>query len=469
MKSLYRAAALAGLFLLPAWATGQTVKEVFAYPVSAQGPLSLPAQGRDGSVFTTAGGFGYGTTNTDGAIIRTPISSKGGQVLHAFTEADGAVPLSGVTLAMDGNLYGVTYNGGTSSSGVLYKITTGGTYTVVHEFSAEADGGFPVAAPIQGSDGNLYGTTSFGNVDDGTVYKYNPSAETFATLFSFSQDGSHGAQIEAPLIQASDGNLYGTTEVGGTNNCGTIFELSISGALLYTYSFPCGAEGEYPYTPLIQASDGNFYGTTFYGGNITSSGECKTGCGTIFKMSNGVVSTLYSFSGYPNDGANADSGLTEGTDGNLYGITTSGGAHALGTIYQIASSGQYKLLYSFVGVVGSSPGAPLLQHTNGSFYGTAFHGGQNKQGSLYRLDMGLGPFIALVRYTGRIGQPVQILGQGLTGSTTVTVNGIAATSLKVASDTYMTAVIPTGATTGPVVVTTPTGTLTSNHNFRIVQ
>lgn len=104
MKNLYRAAALAGLFLLPAWAIGQTVKEVYAYPVSAQGPLSLPAQGRDGSVFTTAGGFGYGTTNTDGAIIRTPISSKGGQVLHAFTEADGAIPLSGVTLALDGNL-----------------------------------------------------------------------------------------------------------------------------------------------------------------------------------------------------------------------------------------------------------------------------------------------------------------------------------------------------------------------------
>lgn len=182
-----------------------------------------------------------------------------------------------------------------------------------------------------------------------------------------------------------------------------------------------------------------------------------------------MVSTLYSFSGYPNDGANADSSLTEGTDGNLYGITTSGGVHALGTIYQIAASGQYKLLYSFVGVVGSSPGAPLLQHTNGSFYGTAFHGGQNKQGSLYSLDMGLGPFAALVRYSGRIGQPVQILGQGFTGSTAVTINGTAATSFKVVSDTYMTAVVPTGATTGPVVVTTPTGTLTSNRNFRIVQ
>lgn len=469
MKNLYRAAALAGLFLVPAWATGQTVKEIFAYPVSAQGPLSLPAQGRDGSLFTTAGGFGYGTTNTAGAILRTPTSSKGGQLLHAFTEADGAVPLSGVTLAMDGNLYGVTYNGGTSSSGVLYKITTGGTYTVLHEFSGQADGGFPVAAPIQASDGNLYGTTSFGNVDDGTVYRYSPFTETFATIFSFSEDGSQGAQIEAPLLQASDGNLYGTTEVGGTNNCGTVFELSISGALLYTYSFPCGPGGQYPYTPLIQASDGNLYGTTSYGGHITSGEECKQGCGTIFKMSSGAVSTLYSFSGFPNDGANADSSLAEGTDGNLYGVTASGGAHALGTIYEISTSGQYQLVYSFVGVVGSSPSAPLLQHTNGSFYGTAFRGGQNKQGSIYSLDMGLGPFAALVRYSGRIGQPVQILGQGFTGSTAVTINGTAATSFKIVSDTYMTAVIPAGATTGPVVVTTPTGTLTSNHNLRIVQ
>jgi hypothetical protein len=110
-----------------------------------------------------------------------------------------------------------------------------------------------------------------------------------------------------------------------------------------------------------------------------------------------------------------------------------------------------------------------MQHTNGKFYGVTTYGGRYSEGAMYSLDMGLSPLIALVRYTGRVGQPVQILGQGLKGTTGVTVNGIAATSFKVVSDTYMTVVIPTGATTGQVVVTTSTGTLTSNHSLRIVQ
>jgi uncharacterized repeat protein (TIGR03803 family) len=186
-------------------------------------------------------------------------------------------------------------------------------------------------------------------------------------------------------------------------------------------------------------------------------------------MSQGVVSVVYSFAGAPNDGAFSLAGLVQGTDGNLYGGTDKGGINDLGTLFEITSNGQYKLLYSFVDKIGSGANGPLLQHTNGKFYGYASFGGGYSEGALYSLDMGLGPFVALVRYTGRIGQPVQILGQGLTGSTAVTINGVAATTFKVVSDTYMTATIPTGATSGPVVVTTPKGTLTSNHNLRIVQ
>jgi hypothetical protein len=127
------------------------------------------------------------------------------------------------------------------------------------------------------------------------------------------------------------------------------------------------------------------------------------------------------------------------------------------------------LLYNFAQRIGVNADGTLMQDSSGVFYGTATTGGTYLEGSLYDLNMGLGSFVSLVRYTGIAGQPVQILGQGLSGSTEVTINGIAATSFKVVSNTYMTAVIPTGATTGPVVVTTPTGTLTSNHNLRIVQ
>ncbi len=191
-------------------------------------------------------------------------------------------------------------------------------------------------------------------------------------------------------------------------------------------------------------------------------------------LSNTDVSYVYSFQGYPVDGYDATAALLEGSDGKLYGTTERGGydldgTKDYGTLYQItADSFQYQLLYSFIPRVGWDPYWSMMQHTNGKFIGTTVLGGRYAGGAIYSLDMGLGPFIALVRYTGRVGQPVQILGQGFTGTTSVTINGVVATSFKVASDTYMTAVVPTGATTGPVVVTTPTGTLTSNRDFQIV-
>jgi uncharacterized repeat protein (TIGR03803 family) len=470
MKNFFRIATLACLPLLSGPAFGQAVNEVFSFSnahSSANPEFVTPTQGRDGALYGTTTGRGQ-TVTTDGTVFR--VVTKGGRftALHNFSGADGSFPFAGLTLGIDGNYYGTTTNGGSSNTGVLFRVTPGGSYSTLYQFTGGSDGGYPYAAPIQASDGNFYGTTLQGSDNAGTIYRYMPSSGAFATIFSFSADQSQGVQILDHLIQGADGNLYGTAELGGTDNCGTIFELSISGSLLQLYSFPCGAGGNNPAGPLIQGSDGNFYGTSSAGGITTS--KCAGGCGTVFKMSGGAVSILYSFLGSPQDGMYPLAGLVEGTDGNLYGSTAAGGgALSLGTLYQISKSGQYKLLYSFANNFGKDPIGGLLHHTNGKFYGTASGGGAYGEGSLYSLNMGLGPFIALIRYTGRIGQPVQILGQGLTGSTAVTINGIPATSFKVVSDTFMTAIVPTGATTGPVVVTTPTGTLTSNHNFQIVQ
>jgi uncharacterized repeat protein (TIGR03803 family) len=456
----------ASVCLFAATGFGQTVKEVAAFPesLSAYGGATTLTQGRDGRL--------YGITPWQGSTEEGSafsLSTLGNLVpVHTFSGSDGSAPISGLTLALDGSLYGTASNGGTAGAGVLFKVTPAGVLTVLHSFTTGADGQFPPVAPILASDGNLYGVTSNGTVDDGTVYRYSPSGGTFTTIFSFSTDGSQGKQVTTALLQAANGNLYGTAQLGGAKGCGTIFELTTSGTLLHVFSFPCGAGGYLPTGALIQSSSGALYGTTALGG-ITSAGECAQGCGTIFTLNHGLVSVLYRFSGYPNDGGVPNAGLVEGTDGNLYGGTTQGGAKDHGTLYQISPVGQYKLLYSLTSNIGSAAAATLLQHTDGKFYGDAAFDGRYFRGSIYSLDMGLGPFIALVRYTGRIGQPVQILGQGLTGATTVTINGVAATSFKVASDTYMTAVVPTGATTGPVVVTTPKGMLTSNHNLRIVQ
>jgi len=466
MKCSYRTALALLSLLLPVSSIAQVVNEVYAFPTSvpSYGGGMTPAQGRDSKMYGSTSGFGL--TNAGGSLVKFSLGGKA-NVLYTFSQG-GTFP-SGLTLATDGNFYGTVYDGGTSALGVLFKITAAGSYTGLYNFTGGADGRYPSSAPIQASDGNLYGTTANGTVDDGTIYKYIPSTGTFSTIYSFKQDGSQGSGIVAALMQGADGNLYGTATGGGASGCGVIFKVTISGTLLSDYSFPCGAGGNSPASALIQAADGNLYGTTMLGGDLTSQ-ECqKIGCGTIFKVSHGVVSILYRFSGYPNDGDLAVGGLVEGTDGKLYGGTQKGGSSDIGTLFQISTSGQYKQLYSFVPRIGSGATAALVQHTNGKFYGNASFGGRNNEGAIYSLDMGLGPFIALVRYSGRIGQPVQILGQGLTGVTGVTINGATATSFKVVSDTYMTAVIPVGATTGPVVVTTPKGTLASNHDLRIVQ
>jgi len=182
----------------------------------------------------------------------------------------------------------------------------------------------------------------------------------------------------------------------------------------------------------------------------------------------GTVSIIYRFPGGSVNVTGVSSGLVQGTDGNLYGTTAEGGTSGLGTLYQVTTAGAYRLLYSFPQNVGTSPGGGVLQHTDGSFYGTTFQGGANGYGGVYSLNMGLAPFITFVRPTGGVGQTAQILGQGLNGTTGITFNGVAATSFRVFSDTYMTAVVPSGATTGVVVVTTTNGALTSNKSFKII-
>jgi uncharacterized repeat protein (TIGR03803 family) len=363
----------------------------------------------------------------------------------------------------------------------VFKITTGGALTTIHSFGSSDDGSTPAGTLVQ-SNGNFYGITQgYGSnaSQKGTVYQLTESG-ALTTLYHFCSqtncaDGAYPSS--GGLIQSSDGTLYGATEQGGDNStclatqpygCGTVFRLTTAGTLTTLHTFAgYPNDGNTPYDQLVQAADGNVYGTTQLGG--------ANNAGTIFRMSpGGTLTTIYSFctqthQGQCVGGAYPGGGLVQATDGYLYGGTSSGGYFGYGTLFRINRQATLLTLHNFDSSDGASPGSDLTQGTNGSLYGDTQGGGSLGVGTVFRLDMGLGPFVKTLTTFGKTGQTVQILGQGLTGSTSVTFNGVPATSLSVVSDTYMTAVVPSGATTGPVVVTTPSGPLTSNVNFRISQ
>jgi uncharacterized repeat protein (TIGR03803 family) len=404
--------------------------------------------------------------------------------LYSFLDSFGSRPPddpSGLIQATGGNLYGTTFNGGANGSGTVFRITPSGMLTTLYSFcplSGCLDGGGPYAGLVQATNGDLYGTTCcygpHGAGTAGTIFKITPSG-TLTTLHSFcSQTGCpDGAGPYGALVQATNGDLYGTTSQSGAYGGGTVFKITPSGTLTTLHSFcsQTGCPDGSPPTGLVQAASGDFYGTTMYGG--------ASGLGTIFRITpSGTLATLYSFvcsqSACP-DGTEPSAGLVQATDGNLYG-TANGGANAGGTIFKITPSGTLTTLYSFCFQTGCTdgayPSAGLVQATNGNFYGTTSEGGIGGActgggcGTVFRLSVGLGPFVITRPTSGEVGAAVMILGTDLTGATSVSFNGTAAT-FTVVSRSLITTTIPAGATTGFVTVATPTGTLKSNVKFRV--
>jgi uncharacterized repeat protein (TIGR03803 family) len=234
-------------------------------------------------------------------------------VLYSFDGVTGAFPSSGLTLGTDGNFYGTTFENGPSNYGTVFKITSQGVFTLLHAFG-NSDGSGPWGAPVEGTDGAYYGTTEDGgSANCGTVYRVTAGG-TFKTLYNF--DGTHGCQPLAPLVLGNDGNFYGTSLQGGNNpTLGAIFKITPAGSVTLLHSFD-GTHGFGAYAPLMQASNGNFYGTTYDGGDND---------GVVFELSPvGVFTDLHDFA-KTKDGGDPLSALVQGTNGVLYGTTTSGG------------------------------------------------------------------------------------------------------------------------------------------------
>jgi uncharacterized repeat protein (TIGR03803 family) len=227
------------------------------------------------------------------------------------------------------------------------------------------------------------------------------------------------------------------------------------------------------YSPagLVQGTNGDFYGTTAYGGNGGGCPFPNIGCGRLFKITpGGAPTTLYSFCsqiGCP-DGEYPYAGLIQATNGEFYGTTVSGGNAGEGssTIVKISPNGTLTTLYTFDGTQGIYPDAGLIQATNGDFYGTTQEGGTYDVGTIFSLSVGLGPFVETQTASGKVGAAVKILGNNLTHATSVGFNGASAV-FTVVSSSEITTTVPTGAATGTVQVVTPNGTLSSNVPFRV--
>jgi uncharacterized repeat protein (TIGR03803 family) len=428
------------------------------------GPLASVVQSTDGNF--------YGTTNIggkdEGILFRVAPDGTLTTVYNFCSQPkcpDGEGPFESPILGNDGYLYGVVLSGGSDAaystgSGVIYKMIPG-NYTVLYTFCETTpcvDGAAPLGI-VQGVDGNLYGTTAVGGeFNEGTFFQLTPAGKlTVLHSFCALTDCTDGAGSSAP-IQARDGNFYGTGG-GGTYGHGVVYEITPSGTYNVIYNFCSAAnctDGSQP-NALVQDASGNFYGTATEGGG---------GYGTVFKIDSGNhFFVLYRFD---QTDAAPFAALTIASDGNLYG--TSQGPYTGGAAYEITPEGVFTQLYAFAdcNVQGCHPVGSLIQGTNGAFYSTAQNGGSGGYGTVFSLANGLSPLVETVPVAGKVGQIVIVLGNNLIGTSSVTFNGVAA-KFTVESDTYIKATVPAAASTGVVSVVTPTGTLSSNPDFRVIK
>lgn len=447
--------------------------------------------------------------------------------LYTFDAFHGGSPSSPLVQGLNGNLYGATFYGGSSGDGTVYEITPSGTLTSLHSFCSQpgCTGGGNPGDLILGRDGNFYGVTMIGGANSdpndcpfgcGTVFKSTPGGSV-TTLYNFcAQKGCADGFMPNGLVQGADGNFYGTTDPISQSFCpnciGSIFKLTPQGALTTLHNF-CSqtncTDGQNPQPGLIQANNGNFYGTTFSGVifEITAAGKYSVlytfkygnaypgpliegsngdlygtavfgGAyhgGSVFRITlGGKFFNLYSFCPQNGcaDGLAPSGWLVQGTDGNLYGTTQQGGANTntsdcptgCGTIFRLSSTGSFTNLYNFCSLANCSDGfAPLhgmMQGTDGKFYGNT----ASFEGTIFSFDAGLGPYIEAQTNFGSVGRQIGILGNDLSSTTAVTFNGTPAT-FQVLSNTLVRATVPAGAATGMIQLTNASGVLSTKVPF----
>jgi uncharacterized repeat protein (TIGR03803 family) len=308
-------------------------------------------------------GYGYGC----GVVFK--LDTAGTEtVLHTFSGSpDGTNPVAPVIRDKAGNIYGTSSYGGSSSNGTVFKIDTAGNYTVLYSFTGKSDGCYPWQGLVRGKAGDLYGTTSScGSSGYGTIFEVD-SGGSFTLLHSFTGRSSDGAYpYYGHLTMDKTGNLYGVTAGGGASSNGVVYELRKNRTFRVLHSFAGGtSDGCAPSGSVLQDKTGNFYGTTEYCGSSKD--------GIIWEVTKtGKENILHNFAGGSSDGCNPAAGVTRESKGNLYGVTYGCGANAYGALYELSAGGTLSLLYSFGGADSSSaPIGEVLRTAKGTLFGTA--------------------------------------------------------------------------------------------------
>lgn len=383
-----------------------------------------------------------------------------GQVTGASSFANSAYPVAQggpLTPASDGYYYGVRLNGGSSAE--AYKTYSAGSpITVINDQLGSAG---PL---VEAFDGNLWGT--MGSDSAGySIFKLSLSGQltTVATGPTLATLG--------PLLQATDGNFYGATATNSDSPLpGQIYRVTPGGDYTVLHTFP---QGEGSVGGLMQASNGTIYGTAIYGSSV-----CPDLAGEVFSLSvSGQFETLYSFTNcYPTGGTwGPEAGLVEASDGHLYGTTVSTGTGSDGNVFRMSlDGGSVQLVGTFFFDNGADPytfGPALIQGSDGVLYGISASGGAaNQAGVVFSLNLGLAPPLPLAQRfrpnSGPVGTRVRIKGNHLVGLSSVSFNGVPAQFTTV-NVNYAYAVVPQGATTGPISVTTMNGTSTTNFSFTV--
>ena len=342
----------------------------------------ISACGGGGSVgFDPTGGASPTPTSTATATPTSTPTPLSYAVLHSFAAdaSEGIEPFSALAADSSGNFYGTTYTGGANDRGTLFSLTSTGIFNLVHSFGSGFDGERPFAALVGDGGGTFYGTTyGGGEYGRGTVYKLAKvgSLDTVTLLHSFEGGQNDGDNPYAALVPDGEGNFYGTSYYGGANSKGTVFKMNSLGAVTVLRAF-AGSDGSYPYAGLVADGAGNYYGTTETGG--------ANDFGSVYKISSdGEFQLLHNFASF--DGSYPYAALVGDGTGNFYGTTYMGGTNNAGTVFKITSEGVFELLHNFIVSDGQGPYyGPLLLDAQGNLYGTTLYGGDYARGTAFKI------------------------------------------------------------------------------------